>query len=143
MDIRMGFHKVAPYYYAGWHEPASDMQFLINKKEFDKLPKSYQVVLKAAMQAVSADMYAENFADSALAWAQMKEEYPNIKVKTFPKEVLAKMKEETDNVLNAYAEKDAFFKEVLTSQREFMAKAREWTTISEFYYLETSAAVRE
>ena len=143
MDIRMGFHKVAPYYYAGWHEPASDMQFLINKREFDKLPKSYQVVLKAAMQAVSADMYAENFADSARAWAQMKEEYPDIKVKTFPKEVLAKMKEETDNVLNGYAEKDAFFKEVLTSQREFMAKAREWTTISEYYYLETSAAVRE
>ncbi|GAB6190691.1 TRAP transporter substrate-binding protein [Desulfocastanea catecholica] len=42
MDIKMGFHKVAPFYYAGWHEPASDMQFLINKREFDKLPKEYQ-----------------------------------------------------------------------------------------------------
>ena len=143
MDIKMGFHKVAPYYYTGWHEPASDMQFLINKKKFDKLPKAYQTVLKVAIQAVSADMYSENFSGSAMAWAKMKEDFPGIKVKSFPKEVLKEMKEETDNVLDAYAANDAFFKEVLTSQREFMAKAREWTTMSEFYYLETSAAVKK
>ena len=143
MDIKMGFHKVAPYYYTGWHEPASDMQFLINKKQFDKLPKSYQTALNVAIKAVSADMFSENFADSANAWAKMKADYPGIKVKSFPTEVLKKMKEETDNVLNAYAAKDAFFKEVLTSQREFMVKAREWTTMSEFYYVETSAAVTE
>ena len=53
------------------------------------------------------------------------------------------MKKVTDEVLDGYAAKDAFFKEVLTSQREFMKKAREWTTISEFYYVETSAAVQE
>ncbi len=143
MDIRMGFHKIAPYYYTGWHEPASDMQFLINKRQFDRLPKSYQAALKVAIKAVSADMYAENYADSATAWAKMKEEYPDIKVKSFPPEVLAKMKEETDNVLNAYAEQDPFFKKVLTSQRQFMDKARAWTTISEFYYLQTSAEVRK
>ncbi len=143
MDIRMGFHKIAPFYYAGWHEPASDMQFLINKRQFDKLPKAYQTVLKTAMKAVSADMYAENFADSAKAWEQMKADYPGIKVKTFPKEVLQKMKVETDNVLGGYAAQDAFFKKVLDSQREFMAKARAWTTISEFYYIETSAAVQQ
>ncbi len=141
MDIRMGFHKIAPYYYAGWHEPASDMQFLINKKQFDKLPKAYQTALKTAMKAVSADMYAENFAESATAWQKMKADYPDIKVKTFPKEVLQKMKEETDIVLDGYAAQDAFFKKVLESQRAFMAKARAWTTISEFYYLETSASV--
>lgn len=139
MDIKMGFHKVAPYYYTGWHEPASDMQFLINKKKYDALPKAYQQVLKVAMKAVSADMFSQNFSMSAMAWAQMKEDYPGIKVKSFPKEVMAKMKMETDNVLNGYAEKDPFFKEVLTSQRDFMAKAREWTIMSEFYYLKTSA----
>ena len=42
MDIKMGFHKIAPYYYTGWHEPATDLQFLVNKKAFDKLPPEYQ-----------------------------------------------------------------------------------------------------
>ena len=57
MDIKMGFHKIAPFYYAGWHEPASDMQFLINKKAFAKLPAEYQTILNTAIQAVSADMF--------------------------------------------------------------------------------------
>ncbi len=30
MDIKMGFHKIAPYYYTGWHEPATELQFLVN-----------------------------------------------------------------------------------------------------------------
>jgi TRAP-type mannitol/chloroaromatic compound transport system substrate-binding protein len=46
MDIKMGFHKIAPFYYAGWQEPASELQFLVNKAAFDKLPPAYQVVLK-------------------------------------------------------------------------------------------------
>ncbi|GAM68363.1 TRAP transporter solute receptor [Vibrio sp. JCM 19236] len=32
LDLRMGFHKIAPYYYTGWHEPATELQFLINKR---------------------------------------------------------------------------------------------------------------
>jgi TRAP-type mannitol/chloroaromatic compound transport system substrate-binding protein len=39
MDITMGFHKIAPFYYTGWHEPASEMHFIINQKVYKKLPK--------------------------------------------------------------------------------------------------------
>ena len=141
MDIKMGFHKIAPYYYAGWHEPATDLQFLINKKEFDKLPPSYQAALKTAIQAAAADMHYENFAMSADAWASMKTEYPNIKVMTFPEPVLAAMKKATDEILDGYAAKDPFFKQVLDSQRAFMKKAREWSKMSEQYYLEQSEKV--
>jgi len=48
MDIKMGFHKVAPYYYTGWHEPASEMQFLVNKRAFNKL--ILQVLLKLGLR---------------------------------------------------------------------------------------------
>jgi TRAP-type mannitol/chloroaromatic compound transport system substrate-binding protein len=143
MDIKMGFHKIAPYYYAGWHEPATDLQFLINKKEFDKLPPSYQAALRTAIQAASADMHYENFAMSADAWASIKTEYPNIKVMTFPDPVLAAMKQATDEVLDGYAAQDPFFKKVLDSQRAYMKKAREWTKMSEQYYLEQSAKVEQ
>jgi TRAP-type mannitol/chloroaromatic compound transport system substrate-binding protein len=141
MDIKMGFHKIAPYYYAGWHEPASDMQFLINKRDFAKLPPEYQTILKTAIQAVSADMYFDNFTMSAKAWGKMKTEYPGIKVMTFPEPVLVAMKKATDEVLDEYAAKDPLFKEVLTSQRAFMKSAREWTKMSEQYYLQQSEKV--
>ena len=40
LDFSLGFHKVAKYYYTGWHEPATELQFLVNKRAFDKLSKS-------------------------------------------------------------------------------------------------------
>ncbi len=137
MDIRMGFHKIAPYYYTGWHEPASEMQYLINKRAFAKLPAKYQEILKTAMKATAADMYFENFADSANAWAKMKQDYPNIKVMTFPKPVLKAMKKATDELLDGYAAKDPQFKTILDSQRAFMNKARPWTIMSEYNYIKT------
>lgn len=141
MDIKMGFHKVAPYYYAGWHEPASEMQFLVNKKAFDKLPAEYQAILKVAMEAVAADMFSENFDASANAWEQMRKEFPNIKVMIFPEPVLKAMKKANDEVMEAYAAENPEFKEVYESQKAYMAKAREWTKMSTQYYLETSAKV--
>lgn len=143
MDIKMGFHKVAPYYYAGWHEPASEMQFLVNQEAYEKLTPRYKTILNAAMQAVTADMYSENFDASAQAWAQMKEEYPNIKVKIFPEPVLKAMKKATNEVLEGYAAENPDFREVYDSQKEYMAKAREWTKMSTQYYLQTSEMVAE
>ncbi len=143
MDIKMGFHKVAPYYYTGWHEPATELQYLVNKRAFDKLSPEYQAILKTAMQAATADMYSENFDASAQAWAQMETDFPNIKIKTFPKEVLKAMKKATDEVMNDYASSNAEFKAVYDSQKEYMAKARKWTKMSDYYYIQTSELVEE
>ncbi len=141
MDIKMGFHKIAPYYYAGWHEPATDLQFIVNKKAMESLPPEYQAALKAAIQVAATDMHYENFSMSADAWAAMTTEVPNVKVMTFPEPVLQAMKKASDEVLADYAAKDPFFKEVLDSQNKFMKKARAWTKMSEQYYLQESEKV--
>ncbi len=141
MDIKMGFHKVAPFYYTGWHEPASEMQFMVNKRAFEKLSAENKAILLTAMKAAAADMYYENFAASANAWEQMKTEFPNIKVKTFPLPVLKEMKKATDELLDSYAAKDEQFKTILESQRSFMKKARAWSVISDYNYIRTSMDV--
>lgn len=138
MDIKMGFHKIAPFYYTGWHEPATELQFLVNKRAYDRLPPAYQTILTTAMKAVTADMFTDNFAGSVEAWQKMKAEYPNIQVKTFPPEVLQAMKQAADELYEAYAAKDEGFAAVLASQRDYMNKARAWTEISEFNYVQTS-----
>ncbi len=137
MDIKMGFHKIAPYYYAGWHEPATELQYLINDRAYKKLSPEYQAILQTAMKAATADMYIDNFDASSRAWAEMKTEYPNIQVKFFPEKVLKAMKKANDEVLEAYAAENEEFKEVYESQKEYMAKARAWTEISDYYYLQT------
>ncbi len=141
MDIKMGFHKIAPYYYTGWHEPASDMQFLINEKAFNKLSPDYQTILRTAMKAASADMFLENFDASAKAWSEMKTNYPNIMVKTFPPEVLKAMKKSTDEVLAGYAASNEEFKTVYQSQKDYMNTARRWTKMSDYYYIQTCETV--
>jgi TRAP-type mannitol/chloroaromatic compound transport system substrate-binding protein len=143
MDMKMGFHKVAPYYYTGWHEPASEMQFLINKRAYKKLSPEFQAMLQTAMKAAAADMYYENFAASADAWDKMKADYPDIKVKTFPGPVLKAMKKATDEVLAGYAAANPLFQEILASQRAFMDKARQWTIISDYNYLKTSMELEQ
>ena len=101
------------------------------------------IILRTAMQAVSADMLGENFDASARAWEEMKKEFPDIKVMIFPEPVLKAMKKATDEVMQGYAAQDPAFKEVYDSQQAYMAKARQWTKMSTQYYLQTSELVGE
>ncbi|QJB56036.1 TRAP transporter substrate-binding protein DctP [Pseudodesulfovibrio sp. zrk46] len=141
MDIKMGFHKIAPYYYVGWHEPASEMQYLVNKRKYEQLPDEYKAILTTAIRLTAYDMTVENFAGSVEAWEKMKSEYPNIQVKEFPLPVLKAMKKAADELYDEYAAKDPLFKKILESQRAYMKKARKWMSISEFNYIKTSNAV--
>jgi TRAP-type mannitol/chloroaromatic compound transport system substrate-binding protein len=142
MDIKMGFHKVAPFYYTGWHEPASEMHFFINQKAFATLTPEYQTMLQTAIKAVTADMLYDNFSMNVEAWEKMKGEYPDIKVKTFPKPVLKAMKKATDEVMEIYSKQDTLFKEIYTSQQNYIKKARKWTKISQYDYITTSEMVK-
>src|SRR6218665_2012221 len=59
-DEKLGFQKVAPYYYyPGWWEGGPTVHALVNKGKFESLPPAYQSVLKTACQATSADMLAK------------------------------------------------------------------------------------
>ena len=138
MDIRMGFNKVAPYYYTGWHEPGTELQFLVNIKKFKKLSPKYQAILKTAMKLSAYDMYIENYHMSAVAWAKIKTDYPNIKVKSFPASVIAAMKKANEKLLARDEAKNAEFKEVIESQKAYMKKVRTWTRMSDYLYLNTT-----
>lgn len=135
LDLRMGFHKIAPYYYTGWHEPATELQFLVNKKKFDRLPPDLQQILKTAMRTAAYDMYIQSYHASAENWDSMKKEYPNIKVKSFPAEVTAAMRKANDELLAEKAASDPMAKKILDSQAEYLRKARAWTDISDKAYL--------
>ncbi|MCK5350423.1 MAG: hypothetical protein KAJ25_13590, partial [Desulfobacula sp.] len=99
MDIKMGFHKIAPYYYTGWHEPATELQFLVNQKKFNTLSDKNKKILTVAMRLAAYDMYIQNYHMSSVAWSQIEKDFPNIKVRTFPKEVMDAMKVENKKLL--------------------------------------------
>ncbi|MBS3805675.1 MAG: TRAP transporter substrate-binding protein DctP, partial [Oleiphilaceae bacterium] len=84
LDLSMGFHQIAKYYYSGWQEPAAELQFLINDKVWSELPEDLQEILRVAMRTAAYDMYAQSMHVSGQNWSKMKEDYPDVTAKTFP-----------------------------------------------------------
>jgi TRAP-type mannitol/chloroaromatic compound transport system substrate-binding protein len=59
-DLKLGFNKVAPYYYyPGWWEGGPMLHFFINKAKWEELPKNYQAVITAAAAKANVDMQAK------------------------------------------------------------------------------------
>lgn len=137
-DLRMGFQKIAPYYYTAWHEPGSETQFLVNKKTWDRLPKDLQSILETAFRVAAFDMYTQALDANANSWASMTQEYPDIKVRDFPPQVLEAMQKATQELLEEQASNDPLAKQIIESQRQYLAKVRAWTEISAKAYLDSN-----
>ncbi len=135
LDLRMGFHKIAPYYYTGWHEPATELQFLVNKRTWERLPEDLREILRIAMRTAAYDMYAQSVHESGKNWVSIKTEYPDVKVKDFPPEVIKALRDANDRLLADHAAKDALAKEIQESQANYLKDVRQWTDISMRAYL--------
>jgi len=137
MDIKIGYHKVAPYYYTSWNKPASQTQFLVNKEAYEQLPHQYQVILTTAIKAASYDLYYENFYESLKAWDKIQKDFPNIQIRSLPKKVLLDIQNSKKLIFEQYSKENKLFKEIYTSQKEFIDKARTWSNLEEYHYLKS------
>ncbi|TBN41317.1 ABC transporter substrate-binding protein [Paracoccus subflavus] len=59
-DNKLGFQKVAPYYYyPGFWEGGPTVSFFANKAKYDELPESYKALLRTCCQATDQNMLAK------------------------------------------------------------------------------------
>ncbi|KAG1682794.1 Monocarboxylate 2-oxoacid-binding periplasmic protein [Nymphon striatum] len=137
LDLRMGFHKIAPYYYTGWHEPGSEMQFMVNKKKWDSFPEDIREILRVSMRTAAYNMYMRSYHESSENWNKMKTDYPDIKVKTFSNDILQAMKTANDELILELSKSDPLAKEIIESQAAYLKKVRVWTKISDQSYYES------
>ena len=141
LDLRLGFQQIADYYYTGWHEPATELQFLVNKKVWEKLPADLREIMRVAMRTASYDMLVHSQHANAEAWANIKEEYPNVQIKKFPEEIFQAMHEANEKLLEEAAANNEQAAKIVESQQEYLEKSRAYTDISERAYLNTMAEV--
>jgi TRAP-type mannitol/chloroaromatic compound transport system substrate-binding protein len=120
----------------GWHEPATELQFMVNQKAFDKLPEDLQHILTVAMKTAAYDMYTQSTHESAVNLATLQAEYPNVKIRSFSKEIMNAIKAENDKLLVEFAAADPQSKKILDSIASYQEKAREWTNFSDRAYLD-------
>ena len=141
LDLRLGFQQIADYYYTGWHEPATELQFLVNKKVWEELPADLREIMRVAMRTASYDMLVHSQHANAEAWANIKEEYPNVQIKKFPEEIFQAMHEANEKLLKEAAANNEQAAKIVKSQQEYLEKSRAYTDISERAYLNTMVEV--
>jgi len=137
-DLRMGFQEIAPYYYTGWHEPATELQFLINLQSWEALPPDLQEILRVSMRTAAYDMYAQSYHASAMNWETIMTKYPNIIVRTLPQTVLVAMQKANQRLLAEMARRNPEARTVIESQQEYLDLIRAWTDISDRAYLNSA-----
>lgn len=139
LDLRMGFHKIAPYYYTGWHEPGAELMYFFNKEKLESLPGWAQSVLLNAAKLTGYNMSVHSQHESGVNWESMLTDYPNIKVKDFPDSVMAALKKANADLLAESAAADPMAKKIIESQKAYLKKVRAWTAIGEQSYLNNIA----
>jgi TRAP-type mannitol/chloroaromatic compound transport system substrate-binding protein len=98
------------------------LNFFVNGERWAELPADLQAIVTHATMAESADFYWRYLEENSLALQELETE-KGVTVVATPREVLKAQLEAWDVVLQSYAEKDAFFAQVLDSQKGWAARA--------------------
>jgi len=139
LDLRMGFHKVAPFYYNGWHEPGTELVYMFNAKKMATLPTWAQSVLRNAAKLTAHNMSTRLFDANAQNWDVISSQYPNVKIKSFPPEVIQALKESNRKLLESEKARSPIAKRIIESREAYLLKARAWTNIGQKLYLDSVA----
>lgn len=134
-DRILGFHEVAEYYYyPGWHEPGSILEFIINKDSMAQLPADLQAIVREAARASSQDMLDEYTARNNEALRELIEEH-GVQLRRFPDDVLKALWLGTRQALDDLVAKDPMSAKVYASYSEFYKGVRNYHHISEQAYI--------
>ncbi|TNC84468.1 MAG: ABC transporter substrate-binding protein [Thalassolituus sp.] len=134
-DLAFGLYKVAEYYYfPGWHEPGSMMEFTINKDAFAELPADLQAIVRITAKAINEDMLAEYTTRNQTALVELKEKH-GVDVREFPADVLNKLQTLSDEVVAEVASADPLSQKVYDSYKTYRDQVKAYHAVSEQAYI--------
>ena len=134
-DLAFGLYKVAEhYYYPGWHEPGSMMEFTINKGAFAELPADLQAIVRITAKAINEDMLAEYTTRNQAALIELKEKH-GVDVREFPADVLDKLQALSDEVVAEVAGADPLSQKVYDSYKAYRDQVKAYHAVSEQAYI--------
>jgi TRAP-type mannitol/chloroaromatic compound transport system substrate-binding protein len=129
-DLKLGFHKVAPYYYyPGWWEGGAQLSLYIGDKAFNGLSKEYQSIVRQAASDAHVTMQAKYDALNPAALKQLIAE--GAKLNRFPKDVMDAAFKASRDVYAELNEKNANWKKIYADYSRFLADSYQWAPIAE------------
>ena len=132
-DEKLGFFKVAPYYYyPGWWEGGPTVHFYFNKAAYEGLPPSYQALLRTACQATDADMLQKYDYKNPAAIKSLVAQ--GTQLRPFSPEILSACFEAANAVYAEMEETNPAFKKIWDSIKAFRSENYTWAQIAEYNY---------
>jgi len=132
-DEKLGFYKVAKYYYyPGWWEGGTVIHNMINLEKWNSLPKNYQAVLTAASQDTMVWMTSKY--DDVNPAALKRLVAGGAVLKPFPLPVMEASLKAANEVYGELTAKNANFKKIYDSIAAYRAEQYQWWQVAEYGY---------
>ncbi len=125
MDLSLGFHQVAKFYYfPGWHQQATFGDLIVNKTKWDSLSATQKAQVEAACDqtVLKGISVGETVQGPALKEIESK----GVKLMTWGPEFLAAFQKEWDKVAAEQATKSPEFKKAWDSLSKYRAEYAIW-----------------
>ncbi|MFC4296588.1 TRAP transporter substrate-binding protein [Castellaniella hirudinis] len=132
-DEKLGFQKVAKYYYyPGWWEGSAQVSLYVNDKAYAELPKAYQRVIDVASRAAGAKMVQDYDAHNPEALRRLIA--GGAVLKSFPRDVMDASFEASNQVYKEFCDKDPGFKKIFDNYMAFRDNIVPWFRVAEGSY---------
>ena len=133
LDMKMGFYKVAPYYYSGWHEPGSILELTFNKQSWNKLADEHKAIVELASSDLNSSMTSEFHYENIHALEKLKS--LGVELLKFPDEVNEAGKRGLQEVIAEQSAKNKDFEIVYNSIKKHLDLSKVWADTSLKYFL--------
>jgi TRAP-type mannitol/chloroaromatic compound transport system substrate-binding protein len=132
-DEKLGFNKVAQYYYyPGFWEGGSMLHVLVNEEKWNSLPKPYQAALEAACGEAHGWMLAKY--DDANPKALRRLVGGGTKLRPFPRSVMEAAEKASYQVYAELSAKSAHWKRIYPDWKKYRDEQFLWFRVAESTY---------
>ncbi len=132
-DEKLGFNKVAPYYYyPGWWEGGPMLVALINEKKWNELPKSYQAILRAACGEAYTWMPAKYDAYNPAALRRLVAS--GTRLRPFSKQLMEAAEKASYELYDELGAKSAHWKRIYPEWKKFRDGQFLWSRVADHAY---------
>jgi len=129
-DLRLGLHKVAPfYYYPGWWEGSTQLVLYINAKQWNSLSAEYKAIVRQAASDAHVVTQAKYDARNPTALKKLIAE--GAKLNRFPKDVMDAAFKASREVYAELNDKNPNWKKIYPDYSRFLADQYQWQPIAD------------
>ncbi|MBV8398925.1 MAG: TRAP transporter substrate-binding protein DctP, partial [Acetobacteraceae bacterium] len=146
-DEKLGFYKVAKYYYyPGWWAGNAQGSLYVNRQQWEALPPAYQSILQTACADANTWMQSKYDAENPQALRRLIAK--GAELRPFPHDLMEAAYKASFEVYDVLAARNANFAKLYGSWKKFREEQNWWfhvaeTSFQDFVYTESAAEARK